>query len=154
MTQTAAELIRSAKPRTAEFPVCLDPDLVDEHAALVRDKADDVEVEQALARVRAATITLRFKALPRAEFRALADAHPPRVDAEGKQTHASRDWIGVNYAAFFDAAVPASLVEPELDQETLQLLLDQLTDRQYETLTDVVWNLNRQRVDVPFSSAA
>ncbi len=149
--QNAADLIRSAKPRTGTFDVCLDPDLVDEYAALVRDKADAAEVEQLVERIRAATVTLRFRALPRPEFRAAADRHPPRVDAEGKQTHARTDWLGVNAETFFGEVVPASLVEPELDQETLQLLLDQLTDRQYETLTDVVWNLNRGKVDLPFS---
>ena len=95
--------------------------------------------------IQGATVVLTLLALPRPEFRAMCDRHPPRKDAEGKLTH-PQDAIGVSYEAFFDELLRASIVDPKLDPETTDLLLD-------ERLTDVAWGLNRAVVSVPFSSA-
>jgi hypothetical protein len=164
-------LIRSGKLRTDTFPVCLDPDLVGEYEQLLerRDQAKeaardslaggnvvelDDEIADLLEQMQAATITLVLQALPRPKFRALIDEHPPRKDDGGKLTH-PEDAIGVNASTFFEALVRVSVVEPVLDEETLTLLIDErLDDRQWQDLTDAVWNLNRTSVNVPFSSAA
>lgn len=163
-------LIRSGKLRTAEFPVCLDPDLVGEYEQLLtrRDEAKeatraslaggsvvelDTEIADLLEQMQAATITLVLRALPRPTFRALVDEHPPRRDADGKLTHAE-DAIGVNAETFFEALIRGCLTAPVLDEETLTLLLDErLNDKQWMDLADCAWNLNRTTVDVPFSSA-
>lgn len=117
----------------------------------------DVDKELAAldARIEAVTVVLTLEALPRAEFRAMVDRHPPRKDAEGKLTHPGRDQFGVAYEPFMDELLRASITDPQLDPETLDLLLDErLTDRDWERLTEVAWLLNRAVVSVPFSPAA
>lgn len=164
------QLIRNGKLRTDEFPVCLDPDLVDEYERLLlaRDAAReadsdslaggkaveiDAEIAELLERMQASTLTLVLKALPRPVFRSLIDKHPPRKDAEGNLTHVE-DRLGVNYESFFDALVRASIVSPVLDEDTVTLLLEErLTDKQWQDLNDVAWGLNRTSVSVPFLPA-
>jgi hypothetical protein len=162
-----ATLIRGGKLPRKPYSVCLEPDLVREHEDLLEQRtavqeagrdslagADTRELDQRIAELEtqmtANTLTVWLRALPRPEFRALADKHPPRKDEDGKLTH-QQDVIGVNYESFFSALLRLSIVEPELDAETVDLLLDErLTDRQWQDLTDVVWNLNRVTVNVPF----
>jgi hypothetical protein len=94
-------LIATAAPRTVEVPVCARGDLVDRHAALVRELADvearstgsiagnkDVErVAQQIVEVEqeqeATTITLVLRSLPRAAWIDCAGKHPPRKEDKG-----------------------------------------------------------------------
>lgn len=166
-------LIKAGKLKTAEFRVCMDPDLVAEYERLLlaRDAAKEaaqdslaggrtVEVEGEIAKVleqiEEQTITLVLKALPRPKFRAMKDEHPPRKDAEGNTApeHAD-DWLyKINMDTFWDPFIRASLVSPVLDEETLAVLLEErLTDGQWNALTTKAWNLNLEKVDVPFSPA-
>jgi hypothetical protein len=165
------QLIRNGKARTDELRVCLDPDLVSEYksAVLARDEAQEAardslaggtaveleaEIERLLQMMQAATITLVVKALPRAEFRAICDRHPQRKDADGKLTHPTRDYLGVDFDGFADEIIRASLISPVLDPETLAILLEErLTDGQYVELAVKAWNLNKETIDVPFSPA-
>jgi hypothetical protein len=167
----AAAKIRNGKLRTDTYDVCLDETLVKEHAELVaeRDAALDAtrgslaggatpeldaQIAEALERIQDATITLTFQALSRPRFRELCDAYPPRTDADGKLTH-PEDVRGVNIDAFTERVIPLSLVDPKLDPATLKLLLDEhVNDRQYWDIANVIWDLNRAKVDLPFSSAA
>ncbi len=164
-------LIRGGKPRTEEFRVCMDPDLVAEYERLLaaRDAAKEAahdslaggravevqaEIDGLLEEMEAATITLVLKSLSRPQFRAFVDKYPQRKDSEGKLTHPGLDYLGVNFDEFFNALIPASLVEPNLDEETLTILLEErLTDQQYIDLALLCWNLNKTSVDVPFSPA-
>lgn len=163
-------LIRGAKLRTEEFRVCVEPDLVAEYETLLERRevaldADrdslaagvDPEVESRIdalrEQMRETTVTLRLQALPRPRFRALIDKHPQRKDADGKLTH-QQDILGFSYEAFFNDLLRISIIEPELDAETLDLLLDErLPDKQWQDLADVAWGLNRSSVDVPFLPA-
>lgn len=165
-------LIRAAKRRTDTYDLCTDPDLVDEHEDLLerlaaeKGKAQDsldgggrtaelqAELDALLERVAAATVTLTFKALPRPQYRALIDDHPPIKDDEGEIRDARSRNLGVDYDGFFNALVRASLVEPALDDETVTTLIDEvLTQSQWRELSTVVWNLNESTVSVPFSPA-
>lgn len=163
-------LIRAAKLPEREFRVCVEPDLVAEYERLtkVRDDAkaagadsmagaDTGEVDKQIADVQkqmtAATVVLRLRALGRRRWRELRDEHPPQKDADGNVLPS--DILGVNFESFFNALLRESIIEPALDAETLDLLLDErLTDRQWMDLTDVAWNLNEARISVPFSPAA
>ncbi len=163
-------LIRNGKPRTDEYRVCTDPDLVSEYGRLVaaRDAAKeaardslaggavvelDAQIDAALEQMQDATVTLVLKALPRPVFRAFVDKHPQRKDADGKLTQPALDSLGVDFDGFFAEFIPASIVTPELDPETLSILLDeQLSDQQYIDLAMMCWRLNKTSVDVPFSS--
>lgn len=163
-------LIRGAKLPEKEYRVCVEPDLVAEYEQLVemRDAAKkvgadsmagpdtaavDAQIADLQERMATATVVLRLRALGRRRWRELRDEHPPRKDDEGNVIPA--DILGVNYESFFNALLRESIVEPVLDDETLDLLLDErLTDRQWNDLTDVAWNLNEARISVPFSPAA
>jgi hypothetical protein len=162
-------LIRSAKLPEKDFPVCVEPDLVAEYEQLVqmRDAAKEVgagslsggatadldeQIDAVQELMAEATVTLRLRALGRRRWRDLRDEHPPRKDDDG--TVLPADLLGVNYDAFFAALVRESLIQPALDAETIDVLLDEkITDRQWIDLTDVAWNLNEARISVPFSPA-
>lgn len=164
-------LIRAGKLRTEEFRVCMDPDLVTEYERLQLAKAAaaeaatdslaggrtveiDAEIAALAAQMQAATVTLVLQALPRPKFRAIVDRHPPRKDDDGKLINSGLDYIGVSFDAFFSDAIPASLVSPVLDEETLTILLEErLSDQQYIDLAMTVWGLNKTSVDVPFLPA-
>lgn len=164
-------LIRNGKPRTDEYRVCLDPDLVGEYERLVvaRDAAKeaardslaggtvvelDAEIAALLEQMQDATVTLVLKSLPRPAFRAFVDKHPQRKDADGKLLQPALDGLGVDFDGFFSEFIPASIVSPVLDEETLTILLEErLTDQQYIDLALLCWSLNKTSVDVPFSPA-
>lgn len=128
-------------------------------------KADTSELDKQIAdldkqladlqqQINAVTVVLTFEALPRQVFRALMDKHPPRKDAEGNPTHPQDAILNLAYEPFLDELLRASIIAPDLDAGTLDLLFDErLTDRDWERVTNVVWALNRALVNVPFLSA-
>lgn len=170
MSRNPSALIREGKLRTATFDACLDQDLVAEYEALTNQRDTrlaetrdslagakapefDGPLGELLERIQEATLTLTFRALARPRFRELVDKFPARKDEDGNVA-VVEDLIGVNFDEFFGAIIPASLISPELSTEDLRILLDErLDDRQYQGLTDVIWDLNRKKVDIPFSSA-
>lgn len=167
---SAADLIRGAKLRRDEFRVCADPDLVDEYEHLLAEQATaraaardslaggdvldlQVRIDTLRGEMEEATVTLVLQALPRREYRALVDKHPPGKDEDGKVL-ARDERVGVDYFAFYDELARRSIVEPHLDAGTLDILLDEkLSDGQWEDLTSRCSRLNRTTVDVPFLPA-
>lgn len=166
------QLIRGAKRRTDTYDLCTDPDLVDEHEDLLarlveeRAKANDsldgggevAALQEQLAglleRIAAATVELTFAALPRPKYRALVDAHPPIKGDDGEITDVRSRRLGVDYDSFFTALVRPSLTAPELDDDTVDhMIAEVLTASGWRTLATVLWNLNEDSVDVPFSPA-
>lgn len=168
----AADRIRRGKLRTDTYDVCLDETLVKEYQTLIeeRDAAAeatrnslaggtahdlDAQIAALLEELQEATITLTFKAFSRPRFRELCDAYPPRKDVDGNITEMADVQSGVNYDAFMERAIPLALVDPDLSPDVLkQLLEEQMTDRAYYELCNVVWALNRTKVDLSFVSAA
>lgn len=169
--QNPADLIRGGKLPEKPFPVCVDPDLVAEYEQLVakRDTAKqvastslagkatgelDAQIADLQQRMEAATIVLRLRALSRRRWRELRDEHPARKAEDGSVLPEDM-FLGVNREPFLNALVRESIVEPELDAETVDLLLDErLTDGQWDELNSTCWNLNESRISVPLSSAA
>ena len=100
--------------------------LAEQHAALV------AEAEES-----AVTITLR--ALGRKEWRALVADNPPR---EGNKDD---EQVGVNEDSFKDPLIVASIVEPKLSEDDLDMLSEADNDRLYLTC----WSLNRLPGDSP-----
>lgn len=169
----AKTLIRRRKPRTLEFRVCVDPDLVREYERAVTERDGgrseprdslaaggvspelEARIADLLEQVEASTIQLTFRSLPRPEFKALRDKHPPRKDADGKLTHFADARLGLDADGFFEPFIRASLVTPDLDDADMTALIDEvLTEGQWTDLTTKVWNLNEESIDVPFSPAA
>lgn len=161
----AAALIRGGRLPERTTHICLAADLVGAWEALEQQRTElvrgdsltdpAVQIKQEQEKLRSemaeSTVTFTLRALPRRQWRDLYAAHPPRKEPDGSILQRDRV-LGINYESFFNALLKASIVSPELDEETLDLLLDErLTDRQWEGLTDVAWNLNRGPVNVPFS---
>lgn len=124
------------------------------------------------------TVTFHFRALPRPKWKALLAMHPPRKAEDGGLDERDK-YIGVNTETFFEALIRACTVEPRLSPEVWRVLFGdseavraqleaelgaeeaaekieegKLTDRQFDTLSNAAWALNRSDVDVPFSRAA
>lgn len=164
-------MLAEAKLPERGVEICLRGDLVADHEALERrleaaeraslhsmEGADVAQladqIEQLQQEMREHTYTFRLRALPRHEYRALVQAHPPRREENGDPNEADAR-TGLNQDTFFPDLVRRCAVDPELtEQEWAELLDSKLTDKQFETLTDVAYFLNRGDVDVPFSRAA
>lgn len=169
--QSPADLIRGGKLPEKDFPVCVDPDLVTEYERLVgsRDAAKQAgktslagaataELDDQIAAIQSQMdekiVVLRLRALSRRRWAELKSEHLPRRDEE-KNVVPEDLFLGVNSETFFEPLIHESIVGPELDAETVQLLIDEkLTDAQWNDLTTAVWNLNEKKVSVPFSLAA
>jgi hypothetical protein len=160
-----AALLADAKLPERTVPVCLRGDLVAEHEAADRELEALAEkpvtkfggdgrgelqarIRDLEEQMRGATYDFRFRALTRRGWHAFVAEFPPRPDNERDAA------IGVNTETFFDALIRKCLVDPALDDEAWFRLNENLTDRQYDTLSDAAWGLNRRDVDVPFSPAA
>jgi hypothetical protein len=138
----------------------------DDDQAMMHERARKQRIAEQLGdierRMRAGTIRVRLRALPRRRvpgmpaeqvvWEELLASHPPRKDGHGKVDQ--RDAAaGVNVETFFDALVRASIVEPALTDEQWQKLDAKLSSAQFDQLSTSAWNLNRSGVDVPFSPA-
>jgi hypothetical protein len=163
-------MLAEAKLPERTVPICLRGDLVAKHEELERQlelaqkrelnslagngAANLAEQIDALQdQMQEATFPFRLRALPRPQFRALVNAHPPRRNDENEIVDDDK-FIGVNAETFFDAMVRACLVDPELDEQGWNDLAESLTSHQWDALSDAAWGLNRREVDVPFSHAA
>lgn len=143
--------------RTVRLYVGGDLDLVDEYNRLQEEAADPTSLagadtarlDEVRALLAADEMPFRFQALGRRSLRKLLDDNPPRKDKPRDQV------IGFNEDAATAALIRKCLLDPDLPEAALTELLDEdLTDGQYEKLSDAVWVLNRRTVDVPFSSTA
>ncbi len=171
MSKDVEALIRGAKLPERSVPVCMHPDLVAEHERLERelDKArqqartslaDGGQAQRLAERIREleaemeeSMVEFKLRAMPRPTWKAFIAAHPPRRDGDSVDERDAA--IGVNVETFFPAIVRRCTISPELSDELWTLLLDEkLTDRQFDTLSNAAWYLNRGEVDVPFSRAA
>lgn len=167
------EILAGAHLPERTVPLCLRGDLVAEFEELERkledtgrrpadslagDGSGDIidRMEALQDQMRASTVTFRLRALPKPKWRALLAAHPPRRGDDGEPL-AEDVTIGVNRETFFDAIIRACLVDPEVDDETWDMMAGEngrLTDRQLATLTDAAWDVNRGEISIPFSRAA
>ncbi len=94
------------------------------------------------------TLTVRLRAMPRADFVDLSKPHKVREDEP-------RDRIlGVNTETFFPTLIRRAVVEPAFTDAQWERFTAALTDQQYDEIATAAWNLNRGKVDVPFSLAA
>jgi len=106
-------------------------------------KALAEQINALIAEAQDSTIDVLLRALPRKEWADLVAKHPSKVDG----FEFDKDTI-------YNEAVPACWVEPELDRETLDKLLDELTQGQWDQLVDSTAWLNRGDQRVPFSALA
>jgi hypothetical protein len=141
--------------RTVQLYVGGDWDLVDEYNRLDQDAAktlagkDRSRLDELAARIAEDTMSFRFEALGRRSLQKLIDEHPPR---DGKP----RDqMLGFNEDTATAELVRRCLKDPDLPPKDLDELLDEdLSDGQYEKLSDAVWSINRRSIDIPLSLTA
>ena len=159
-------LLNSARLPESTVTVCLRGDLQAEwdrlnaklaelRTAPGRKLSDNAETTTIAARIREiegqmkeATIELTLRALPRRDWLRLLRDHPPRKGDDGDKA------MGLNTETFFDALIPLSIVDPELNEDQVSRLMDALSSAQYDKLLEAAWNLNRRDVSVPFSPLA
>ena len=161
------ERLAAARLPERSLQVCLRGDLVAEFDDLERqlqearqtpgrrrlnagsDAAEIVEKMEALQEQMAAEmIDVRLRALPQAEWQALYRKYPPADDNDGDKA------MGVNLVDFMAEAIPACIIEPELDEEDWARLNEVLCAADYDRLLTAVWDVNRSGVDVPKSQLA
>jgi hypothetical protein len=162
-------MLADAKLPERTVNICLRGDLVADYEALqvelvkLHGQASDSlagngaasvaeRMDQLAAQMQEHTYLFRLRAMPRHAWRTLVNAHPPR---EKDDKVVPEDMIsGVNRETFFEPMVRASIIDPDLTDESWKRLLDALTDRQFEDLVSAAWDLNQGKVDVPFLRAA
>lgn len=111
------------------------------------------QIEALQEQMREHTYPVRLRALPRPEWNALRALHPPRVDEDGETLLEDRV-SGINRTTFFEPAVRASIIDPEISAADWEALNATITDAQFQDLVSAVWALNQGKVDIPFSRAA
>lgn len=169
-TKTLKEKLAAAKLPEKTVPICLRGDLQAEFEELERQlseaekKAGDSlagsgaraiaqKIEALREQMLEHTVEFRLRAMPRPKWKAFVAEHPPRKAEDGSVDERDK-WMGINTDTFFDVLVRASIVDPQLDDDDWATLDANLTDRQFDQLSDAAWGLNRREVDVPFSRAA
>lgn len=169
-TKDFSALLKSAKLPERTVEICLRGDLVAEHEEAERQleqaqraQGDSLagngagaiaeRIEALEAEMREASYTFRLRALSRPAWRDLLKEHPPRRGEDGEMLQPDGA-LGIDSETFFAAMIRACLVDPALTVGQWSELEQALTDRQFDTLSDAAWALNRREVDIPFSRAA
>ena len=168
---SGAELLKRIQPKLAEEStvICLRPDLIEQwdeaNEALQEAVAkgmtgarvgtkppahtEAAEMVQAIEEeIEKSSATFRFRALPKDEWRALCDDHPPRKGNEVDQ------WTGYDRDAVLDEAVRRSLIDPVFDDESWAELGTVISSGEWEELRKVANSVNRGVVESPKSALA
>lgn len=140
--------------KTVKLYVGGDWDLVDEYQRLQAEAqnptslagSDRTRLEKIEATFAADMMAFKFQSLGRRRMQKLIDEHPPRPNKKRDE------FLGFNEDAATDALIRKCLVEPDLSEADLtELLEEQLSDGQYQTLAEAVFAINRRTADVPLS---
>ena len=98
--------------------------------------------------MRAEMVTLRVRALPRAEWQKIVRDNPPREDNAGDMA------VGGNLTGIMEHAIPRCVVEPEMDAEDWEQFNNVISAGDYDQLMTVVFDVNRSGASVPKSRLA
>ncbi|MEV8180333.1 hypothetical protein [Specibacter sp. NPDC078692] len=119
-------------------------------------KALAQEVIDLQEQMKAETVTFTIQGLPRTEWADLITENPERDDTPTDKSY------GFNATAVAGKSIPASIVSATQNGEPVEFnaatdwdaLADEMTDQQYEEFFIAVLNVNRGRLDIPFSTNA
>lgn len=128
------------------------------------------------ARMAESTIVFRLQPMPKRKWHRMVAEHPPRILKAGDDFDIHpQDKRGVNSVTFHRPLIAESTVSPVLTEEQWldlvghseveaerleaegradEIRAGKLTPRQHEMLNNAAWQLNRDPVAAPFSSAA
>lgn len=170
--QSGAELLARIKPqlRRERVQLCLRPDLLDEWETACEELAEAQSRDGAGARLASGTpkatrlkaervkdleqqiaetaVWFEMQALPKDEWAALTEKHPPRDD------NSVDLWVGYNRAAVEDAAVRPCMVNPVFDDASWADFVKVCNPGEWAALVEVVRSVNRAVTEPPKSGAA
>lgn len=163
MSKSAKDIIAAARLPERTVSICVRGDLVADIEALEGEaqqvNADRVangrmsskasarikEIADAIAAKQSEmgdhTLVVRVRALKPSAWRELVAKYPPAKDSG----------MVLDLLPFMGEAIPASVVDPDLDADDWAALNDNLPNAEMGKLIDAVWELNTQGVDVPKS---
>ena len=163
-SQSVKDRLKEAKLPERSLEVCLRGDLAarfDELERQLREARDSngpqrmgatsaamqiVEQQNALrAEMADAMLPIVVRALPRPEWLALTKRHPPREGNDGDQA------LGTDLSALMEEAIPACVVEPEMDAEDWEMFNAKVSSGDFDKVFTAVWDVNRSGVDLPKS---
>lgn len=173
MTADWRDKVKQARLPETTVQLVLRGDLAAEHEQLTRQLKEAREatslagdgsgriierLDEIAAEIRDSAIELTLRALPRAKrpgdrrptFRQLKEQYPPR-EKNGEMVREDMLAGFINAELFPEPLVKASVVEPELSDEDWDELMPNISDGQFEELVTAAWNLNRGKVNIPFS---
>lgn len=137
ITDTVTKPGRLVGPRNAEAETESEP---------VRSKAEQIKaLEDEIAEC---SPWFTIRALPKADYAVLREAHPPRPGNQVDQ------WLGYDRDAVGDAAVRPCLVDPVFDDESWATFLATLTNGEWSALREAVDDVNGVVTDLPKSGLA
>lgn len=158
----AEELLKIIRPLEATTRVCVRGDLLADRSDLERQIEIAIQrdghpslgsvpashllaqrLEALLQEIDENTHKFRFRALPRSEFRALQERHPPR---EGNEIDKA---LGGNIETFPQDLIAACCIDPAMTPDQLESFLDVLSDGQIMELFGCALGLNRSQADFP-----
>lgn len=139
--QEADELLQQLMNRPAQK-------LGGDGRAEIRQRILELEAE-----MKAYEQPFRLRGMPGPQWRKLKREHQPRPAEDGDGINPA-DRLGINNETFWEPAVRASIVDPEISDEQWQVLYGSLPDKQFDRLATAAWNLNESAVNIPFSFAA
>lgn len=173
--QNGAELLARIRPvlATKSTQICLRPDLIqaweEANEVLVASRAQDTTGEMRMAdrtspsaaskkaakrvkeledEIEANAITFTFRALPKDEWRALCEQHPPR---KGNQID---QFLGHDKDAVEDAAVRKCMIDPVFDDASWGELLAVCNPSEWNELRETVREVNGSVTNLPKSQLA
>jgi len=160
------DILARAKARETSVDICLAGDLLAEHERLSDELDRAVREHESRAsrslgdtnptvglaeQVRAleeqiteATVSFRFRAVPRSKYRELEAQHPGRPDK-------AEAW---NPETFAPALIAACSLDPRMSEADVSRLMDTLNAGQAEQLFNAAWTCCNEAPRVPFNAAA
>ena len=162
MSMDIREIRKRRKAPTRSVSICIDPDLVARRDQLkarlerqrlvdertnARDLAPAIqrELEEVDEAIREATVTFTFRALPRAEWRRLVEAHPPsEEDAE--------DGLDFDPDSIVAPLLAAAAVDPEMDLSDAEAIMDEWSEGEVTALFTAAFLAQREIRDIPLPS--
>ena len=159
------DILRSAKLPETTVPVCVRGDLaaevetLDKRLTALNGQSDRLvgnpearefaeQIEDLRQEMTDSTVVLRLRALPHRDYAKLEAAHKPRDGEDGDKR------TGFNLETFPAALIRASIIDPDLDEDTFEGLAAVLTFQQWDNLFTEAYMLNRREVAIPFSASA
>jgi len=160
------EILGKAKLPESSVPLCLAGDLQGRWEELAHQletastkalslgepaeaKTIAAQMEELREQMTGSEVTFRLRALTAKHWRPLYSAMPTEGD-----TPELKESFDERFHAWVCRLVAAVYIDPVMTPEKANQLSEEISSGQWKELTDAAWNINTERRNVPFSSAA